>query len=355
MFKSTRQIIKNLVFKNSLSLFTLNAALFKISPVNLLLAFFGLRPPQAFPVHPTNLLTIIILFRGKCGLSKCVTRYLKVMAAADLLAIITDVVLYRINDYYLPTSFLFITPVCAFQNVLRNAAKDISVWVTVAFTFDRFVTICCQNLRTKYFTENTASAVIGTICLLFSLKNIHWYFTLEPYVTINNVPWYCNAKLDYYTVPAWVAFSWIHRCLNPLLPIVLILLLNIMTVVHILAVSRVRKCLRVTNNKVNQNDPEMKMRRKSIILLFAISGNFIMLWMLYVIIFLLTQITNNYYSTGLSDPMLIADQTSYMLLLLSCCTNTCIYAVTVTKFKEELKNALTYAPKLILKLVKRGQ
>ncbi|XP_067881926.1 probable G-protein coupled receptor 139 [Heterodontus francisci] len=303
----------------------------------------------------TTLLTIIILFRGKCGLAKCVTRYLKVMAAADLLAIITDVVLYRINDYYLPTSFLFITPVCAFQNVLRNAAKDISVWVTVAFIFDRFVTICCQNLRTKYFTENTASAVIGTICLLFSLKNIPWYFTLEPYVTINNVPWYCNAKLDYYTVPAWVAFSWIHRCLNPLLPIVLILLLNIMTVVHILAVSRVRKSLRVTKNKVNQNDPEMKKRRKSIILLFAISGNFIMLWMLYVIIFLLTQITNNYYSTGLSDPMLIADQTSYMLLLLSCCTNTCIYAVTVTKFKEELKNSLTYAPKLILKLVKQGQ
>uniref|UniRef100_UPI00398EB5FD probable G-protein coupled receptor 139 n=1 Tax=Pristiophorus japonicus TaxID=55135 RepID=UPI00398EB5FD len=273
------------------------------------------------------------------------------MAAADLLVIIIDVILARINDYYFPTTFLFITPVCSFHAVLFRAVTDISVWLTVAFTFDRFVTICCQKLRTKYCTEKTAALVIGTVCLLFSLKNIPWFFTYESYYTIDNVPWCCGAKPDYYTVTAWVAFSWIYRCFTPLLPIFLILLLNALSVGYILAASRARRRLRGNMHDVNDNDPEMENRRKSIILLFAISGNFILLWMAYVIFFLLMRITNRYHFTGYNDPMPIADYTSYMLLLLSCCTNTCIYAVTETKFRDELKNGLRYPLRIIYKLV----
>uniref|UniRef100_UPI00398E9B50 probable G-protein coupled receptor 139 n=1 Tax=Pristiophorus japonicus TaxID=55135 RepID=UPI00398E9B50 len=291
---------------------------------------------------PANVVTIVILSRGKCGLSRCITRYLVTMAAADLLVIINDVILVRINDYYFPTTFLLITPMCSFGAALVHAVTDISVWLTIAFTFDRFVTICCQNLRTKYCTEKTASLVIGTVCLLFCIKNIPWFFIYVPYYIIDNVPWLCKVKPEYYTVTAWVAFGWINRCLTPLLPIFLILLLNALTVGYIMAASRVRRRLRSSKNVVNHNDPEMENRRKSIILLFAISGNFILLWMAYVIFFLLYQITNHYYFTGFNDPMLIADSTSYMLLLLSCCTNTCIYAVTQTKFRDELKNGLTY-------------
>ncbi|XP_067865926.1 probable G-protein coupled receptor 139 [Heterodontus francisci] len=302
---------------------------------------------------PVNVMTIVILSRGKCGLSRCITHYLVAMAAADLLVTITDVVLNRINDYYFPTTFLFLTPVCSFHTVLVRAATDISVWLTVAFTFDRFVTICCQKLRTKYCTEKTAAVVIGTVCLLFCLKNIPWYFTFEPYITIDNIPWGCHQKLQYYTLTAWIAFSWIDRCLTPLLPTFLILLLNALTIGHILVASRVRRRLRGTRNAVDHSDPEMESRRKSIILLFAISGNFILLWMTYVIVFLLIQITNQYYLTDFNDPMMIADYTSYMLLLLSCCTNTCIYAVIQTKFREELKNGMKYPLRIILTLLKQ--
>uniref|UniRef100_UPI00398E3695 probable G-protein coupled receptor 139 n=1 Tax=Pristiophorus japonicus TaxID=55135 RepID=UPI00398E3695 len=299
---------------------------------------------------PANVVTIVILSRGKCGLSRCITRYLVTMAAADLLVIITDVILFRINDYYFPTTFLYITPVCSFLIALMRAVTDISVWLTIAFTFDRFVTICCQKLRTKYCTEKTASLVIGTVCLLFCIKNIPWFFTFEPYYTIDHVPWGCKAKPEYYTVTAWVTFDWIHRCFTPLLPIFLILLLNALTVRYIFAASRVRRRLRGSKKDVNHNDPEMENRRKSIILLFAISGNFILLWMAYVIYFLLYRIANHYYSTGFNDPMLIADFTSYMLLLLSCCTNTCIYAVTQAKFRDELKNGLKYPLRIIFNL-----
>uniref|UniRef100_UPI00398E3EF6 probable G-protein coupled receptor 139 isoform X2 n=1 Tax=Pristiophorus japonicus TaxID=55135 RepID=UPI00398E3EF6 len=241
--------------------------------------------PLPSPQPHANVVTIVILSRGKSGLSRCITRYLVTMAAADLLVIITDVILVRINDYYFPTTFLLITSVCSFLIALMRTVTDISVWFTNAFTFDRFVTICCQKLRTKYCTEKTASLVIGTVCLLFCIKNMAWFFTFEPYITIDNVPWGWHEKPEYYTVTAWVAFGWINRSLTPLLPIFLILLLNALTVGYNLAASRVRTRLMGSKNDVNHNDPEMENRRKSIILLFAISGNFILLWMTYVIYF----------------------------------------------------------------------
>ncbi|XP_067857679.1 probable G-protein coupled receptor 139 [Heptranchias perlo] len=41
---------------------------------------------------PANLVTIVILFRGKCGLSKCISIYMVAMATADLLVIIFNVI-----------------------------------------------------------------------------------------------------------------------------------------------------------------------------------------------------------------------------------------------------------------------
>ncbi|XP_067865930.1 probable G-protein coupled receptor 139 isoform X1 [Heterodontus francisci] len=47
---------------------------------------------------PANLLTIVILSRGKCGLSKCISRYMVAMTTADLLVLIFDVILYEIKE-----------------------------------------------------------------------------------------------------------------------------------------------------------------------------------------------------------------------------------------------------------------
>ncbi|XP_067836645.1 probable G-protein coupled receptor 139 [Heptranchias perlo] len=115
----------------------------------------------AFLLLFVNLVAIVILSRGKCGLSKCITRYLVGMAAADLLVVITDVLMWRIVEIYFPVSFLTITPVCRLILNLSFAVTAASVWFTVVFTFDRFVAICCQKLKTKYCTEKTAAVVIG--------------------------------------------------------------------------------------------------------------------------------------------------------------------------------------------------
>ncbi|XP_069798660.1 probable G-protein coupled receptor 139 [Narcine bancroftii] len=290
---------------------------------------------------PVNLVAIVILSRGKCGLSSGTTHYLVAMAASDLLSIITEVFLWRISYYYFPGSFLDITPVCSVILVLSRASTNSSVWFTVAFTFDRFVAICCQKLKVKYCTKRTAIVVLGTTgCLLF-VKNIPWYFTLKSWTIIDNVPWGCYNKPGYYSEPGWVGFDWFDTVLTPLLPFALILLFNALTVRHIIVASRVREGLKKKGNTDNRNDPEMESRRRSIILLFALSGSFILLWMVYVLYFIYYTITGKDRS-DFNESENIFRQAGTLLLNLNCCINTFVYVVTQSKFRDQLRDAVKY-------------
>ncbi|XP_067916310.1 probable G-protein coupled receptor 139 [Heterodontus francisci] len=299
-----------------------------------------------------NLVAIVILSRGKCGLSTCTTRYLVSMASADLVFILTEVILRRMNYYYFQGSFLNITSVCSVINVLLCVAADCSVWFTVTFTFDRFVAICCQKLKTKYCTEKTAAVVLVTTCILLCLQNLPIYFIYEPAEIINNVPWECAVKPSNYAEPEWMGFDWFDTVLTPLLPFALILLLNTLTVRHILVTSRVRKGLRGQSKGENHSDPEMESRKKSMILLFTISGSFILLWLVHVTDLLYYTITGKL-PDSYNYSERIFREVGFMLRALSCCTNTFIYGVTQSKFREQVKSAVKYPVTSIIQLMKK--
>ncbi|XP_067865167.1 probable G-protein coupled receptor 139 [Heterodontus francisci] len=292
---------------------------------------------------PANLMTIVVLSRGKCGLSKCITRYLVAMAVADLMVLLFEVILYEIKDAYFPYSFLNYTPICSLNLALLFLSIDWSVWLTVAFTFDRFVAICYQTLRTKYCTEETARVVIAVVCFTCILQDVPIYFIYEPRERIDNVPWSCYVKSNFYTLPTWVAFLWLDTILTPFAPFVLIVLLNVLTIRHIVLANRVRSGLHRNKMFDNHADPEMDNRRKSIILLLVISGSFILLWTVIFICFICVHFTDvQFLEANYNDSFTIAEQSGYMLRCLSSCTNTFIYAVSQGKFREELKNVIKH-------------
>ncbi|XP_069771624.1 probable G-protein coupled receptor 139 [Narcine bancroftii] len=298
-----------------------------------------------------NLVAIFILRRGKCGLSKCIIRYLVAMAVADLMVVIFEEILKRINNIYLPINFLFITPICAMTLVAKVAALDCSVWFTVAFTFDRFVAISCPNMRARYCTPRTTSVVIALVVALACLRSAPFYFVFESKYLIDHIPYLCILTAAYLTSPWWAAMEWFSSILNPLVPIVLILLLNALTVKHIIKSNKVRRAL--MSNVDNPNDPERENRKKSMILLFALSGNFIVLWTPYFIHSLKWQTTNySYTDKYYSNPIFIYQETGFMLQLLSSSTNTCIYGLTQRKFRQELKNGVKYLVTLNARLSK---
>jgi len=231
--------------------------------------------------------------------------------------------------------------VCNIHAVLLYACTDCSVWFTVTFTFDRFVAICCQKLKIKYCTEQMAGVVLGTVTVLSCLKNIFWYFMLTGRYSLRNDPWFCDVTIIVVFSRVWVIIEFLHHILTPAVPFVLILLLNIFTVRHILVSSRARRRLRAHSDGERSRDPEMENRRKSIILLFVISANFI----LFRAVLMVYSICRRMWLLGYRSIFLnsFVQEMGFMLQLLSCCTNTCIYAVTQAKFREELKNIVKYS------------
>ncbi|XP_062890854.1 probable G-protein coupled receptor 139 [Mobula hypostoma] len=263
------------------------------------------------------------------------------MAAADMMVVVIAVVVEQVNNIYSLVNFMLITPVCSVTLAMKMASMDCSVWLTVLFTFDRCIAICCYKLREKYCTERTATVVITTACVVGCLRCIPFYFVVEPYVIIDNVPWSCVLKKEYLTLPTWKAYELFDTIITPSLPICLILLFNALTVRHIIAANRIRRGLR--SNSDNQKDAEVENRRKSMILLFALSGNFVLLWMTYVVHSVNWQVQNFLYTDKyLNTPIYIVQQVGFMSRFLSTCTNTCIYGLTQRKFREELRNGAKY-------------
>ncbi|XP_067827791.1 probable G-protein coupled receptor 139 [Heptranchias perlo] len=299
---------------------------------------------------PVNVVTIVILSRGKCGLSKCVTRYLVVMAAADLLVVIIDLMLRQIPIvYWEQFSFLRVIRVCNIHAVLLYAVTDFSVWFTVTFTFDRFVAICCQKLKTKYCTEKTAAVVLGTVTVLSGLKNIFWYFLYQNEYWLSNSPWFCSVNPEVSRSLAWAVIELMHYIFTPFIPFLLIVLFNVLTVRHIFVASRARRRIRGPSSGDSSSDPEMENRRKSIVVLFVISGNFILLWVVFMVCSVLRRL--DYLGYHVPLPTFVGE-IGFMLQLLSCCTNTFIYAVTQRKFREELRNGVNYPLAMMVKLIR---
>jgi len=292
-----------------------------------------------FPVA-VNLVTIAILSRGKCGLSKCVTRYLVAMAATDLLVIIFDLILRQIPIVYREEfGIVRRLPLCNIHAVLLYAVTDCSVWFTVTFTFDRFIAICSPKLRAKYCTDKTAVIVLGTVTAVSCLKNIPWYFLYTYRYWLSNSPWFCLVLIVVARSMVWAIFELGHYILTPFIPFLLILLLNALTVRSILVASRARRRLQSRSNGESPADPEMANRRKSMILLFVISGNFVVLWVVFMVCSILRRL--DYLGIPVSLPNFVSE-IGFMLQLLSCCTNTFIYAVTQRKFRDELMNGVKY-------------
>ncbi|XP_067864726.1 probable G-protein coupled receptor 139 [Heterodontus francisci] len=270
------------------------------------------------------------------------------MATADLLLLIFHVIVVQIFSFQFPRSFLSYSAVCKFIVYICSFTLHTSVWLTVSFTFDRFVAICCRKFETSYCTVRTAAVVITAVAAFFSCKNIPFYFVIEPERIINNVSWGCRSRVEFFSSPAGVAFSCLESIVVPWLPLALILLCNCLTVRRILAASRARRRLR-SHNIDNRSDPEVENRRKSIILLFAVSGSFILLWLPVSVSYLTTRLASTKrYAGGNTAPGYIATESGYLFMYLSSSVNTCIYAATQTKFREEL-TALVKSPWIFIK------
>ncbi|XP_072356600.1 probable G-protein coupled receptor 139 [Scyliorhinus torazame] len=302
---------------------------------------------------PANVVTIVILYRGKCGLSNCISLIMSVMTTADLLVMIINVMVYHIFSYNFRLSFLHHTAMCQFVLYMTAVALDLSVWFTVFFTFDRFAVICCQRFKAKHCTKRTAAVVIAMFCVLIFFKDIPYFYGIEHQQIINKVQWGCQPSVTFLSSPLGTCFFWFHLTSLVWLPFTLILLFNCLTIRRITVASRTRRELR-SHTTENKSDAEIENRRKSIILLFTVSGSFLLLWLTSVIGLIISGLVSiNSYRGDRTNFGYLVTEIGTMLKFLSSCPNTFIYAVTQRKFREELKTLLKFPFTLILRFINK--
>ncbi|XP_062895510.1 probable G-protein coupled receptor 139 [Mobula hypostoma] len=303
-------------------------------------------------LRTVNVVTIVILSRGKCGLSEGVTRYLVAMVAADQLVVLFDVILNKIPMTYMPIKVFYWSarvPVCNIHAVVLYGVTDCSVWFTVTFTFDRFLAICFQKLKRKYCTGRSAALVLGTVTVLSCVKNIFWYFMLNRFYSTKITTVLCLTFNRLFSELQLAIFLLIHFLLTPILPFVLILLLNSLTIRHVLVASRARRRLRGSGDGETPADPEMKNRKQSLQLLLVLSGNFILLWALLTV----CSVWESFHLYFYSIPPDSLRELGYMLQLLSCCSNTALYAVVQARFRVQLKETVKSPFCLMAKCTRR--
>ncbi|XP_078075218.1 putative G-protein coupled receptor 139 [Mustelus asterias] len=300
---------------------------------------------------PANLMAIVVLSRGRCGLSKGITCYMITMAIADLLVCIFNVTLEGIFRSHFPYSFLMYTSVCSFITFIEVSSVQLSVWSTTLFTLDRFVAISCPKLKLKYCTRKTATVILAAVSVLSFVMNIPVYFRYEPYSVVANVQWGCRTVKGYVSSPAWIAYKWVASLSVPLLPFPLLLLLNSLTVRHILVASRSRRALKAHGPGEASSDPVLKSRTTTIVLLFAVSGSFMILWTPIVMLDLLFDFTEIRSLEG--DSWLhLTMRITLLMMYCSTCTNTCIYILTQRRFRAEILNMVKYPVILLFTFLK---
>ncbi|XP_051899669.1 probable G-protein coupled receptor 139 [Pristis pectinata] len=285
---------------------------------------------------PVNLLSFLILLQGKCGLSKEITRYMMAMTVGDLMVLVFNVTVSQIVRNHSPDSVLKYTPVCRASAFLQGFSLQLTSWFTVSFTFDRFVAICCGELRLRYCTERTAAVVLTAVSLINVLTNIPLPFGYEPCFTVNRVQYGCCTTVGSLASPVWAAHRWVTMLSTTFLPIPALLLLNSLTARHILVASRARRALRIGRRGDPRGDPELKGRRTSIVLLFAVSGSFIAMSAPISVIHAWVGVTETVTFKG-SSSLYLAVQITFLLMCTGSCTNTCVYALTQSRFRAQMK------------------
>ncbi|XP_069798643.1 G-protein coupled receptor 15-like [Narcine bancroftii] len=316
-----------------------------------------LRGLSTWPTHPVflflaaNFLTIVILSRGRCGLSKCISAYMMTMAVADFTVIVINVILYEIMIPRLLNTFLHHTNFLIAMMYVLAITLELSQWSTVAFTVDRYVAICCQKLKPKYCRVKTLSILAPIILILLCVENIPLLFAFEPRQIIGTVSWGTRPILDVLASPAFVAFIRVKSIQSLFIVFGLMFLFNGLTIRHILLVSKARRAFR-SYKSGNAHDREMESRKRSIVLLFSVSASFTLLWLPVTVTYFITSFTM-YVNRDYFSPAQIAVHVGTLLVNLSSCTNTFIYAATQSKFKEELKTLKAFPCSFIMKLARK--
>ncbi|XP_031757816.1 probable G-protein coupled receptor 139 [Xenopus tropicalis] len=302
---------------------------------------------------PASIITIAILWKGNLEMSKSIIYYLVSLAVANFLLILVVTIFRDIFYFYVDVTLWWPQPSCSVSNWIYFTCVYALIWLTVAFTFDRYAIVCSMKLKLWYCTARTARIVIIAIYVgaFVAAMPTYWMYvpvrTTQPDGSLFHI---CSLHRNLSSIPFLSAYDHIQTTLWIIIPLVSLVLTNGLTVWHITVTTRVRQGLKSVPSGKESEDPEVARRKKSMTLLLMITISFLGHWLPKMVIKVVERFTyppvNRY---DFYHVVNVVRMLCNMLIVLSSFSNMCIYSLTITRFREELFRGAKYVIRVIFR------
>lgn len=246
----------------------------------------------SFRIHKNMLLYLppLILLLGTLGnvLSFVILRhramnlvstyfYLAILAIADILVLyigllrlwigeLTDVDVSDKSDW-----------MCKLTMVFAYVTSDLSVWLIIAVTVERYIAVCYPFQASSMCTVVRAKWVIVILMLLLFSINSHFFWTVEiTYINSSNkVGAKCDGGESYQLLVNEI-WPWVDTILYSFLPFLIIIFLNSLIIRQVVMARRSRGVLQSSDKKSSDGRrPVSEGSTKITVMLLAVSCSFL--------------------------------------------------------------------------------
>ncbi|KAM4040188.1 putative G-protein coupled receptor 139 [Anomaloglossus baeobatrachus] len=299
---------------------------------------------------PASLVTMTVLWKGNLDMSKSIIYYLVSLALANFLLILVVTVFRDIFYFYVDFTLWWPELSCGVSNWIYFSCVYSLTWLTVAFSVDRYIIVCCMNLKLRFCKPSVTRWVIIAVCacaFLVAMPTFWMYVPVRTTQPDGSLFHICSLHRNLSSIPFLSVYDHIQTTVWIVFPLVSLVLTNGLTVWHIRVTTRVRQSLKWSSTGKQTEDQEVARRKKSVTLLAMISISFLAHWLPKMVVKVLERFTyppvNRY---DFYHPVNVVRMLCNMLIVSSSFSNMCIYSLTISKFREELfrgaKSALTF-------------
>lgn len=224
--------------------------------------------------------------------------------------------------------------ICKVVNFILYSTGQISVWLLVAITVERYVVVChshrAKAICVKSKIKNAVVFIIVCICAI----NSHTFWTIDLITqdTVETETYVCQSKI--------ISLTWLDACLYAIIPSLIIFVINILIIC-----SLVRKIAHPFKNKSKSTKrSEIKLTVVSIV----VSLTFVITVLPICVVLILTA----YWSANKNEQVInilwIIHGVTDVLMYLNHSINFLLYSVMGTKFRKILFSKICpgfYKPK----------
>ncbi|CAH1780741.1 unnamed protein product [Owenia fusiformis] len=162
--------------------------------------------------------------------------YLSVLAVVDTTVLYTGLLRHWIRHISDTDIQSISIGGCKFHLFIAYFSLDLSAWILVAVTFERFVAVYIPNKVRIYCTGFTTFLTVCVISLALSFINHHYFWTLEDIKMneLGGLECVYNEEVKDFMMYTW---PWIYKCVAFFIPLIIMLTGNVLIIIKILKLS----------------------------------------------------------------------------------------------------------------------